>query len=171
MRIYLIGFMGAGKTSVGKCLARTLGYRFVDLDDRIENEAGMGIPAMFDSRGEAYFRALEHVCLRRTWQLDDVVVATGGGTPTFAGNRALLARLGTAIWLHPEFDTIVARLKAGDEAGRPLFRSHEQALSLYRRRTSTYRAADLQVDVAPHEAPQQVASRIVSLLREPRCAT
>ncbi|RMH22566.1 MAG: shikimate kinase [Acidobacteria bacterium] len=169
MRIYLTGFMGAGKTSVGKCLAATLGYRFVDLDALIEAEAGMTVREIFERHREGAFRELEHACLRRTARFDDAVIATGGGTIAFAGNRAVIRRLGVSVWLNPSFSTIVERIGAQGKEDRPLFRSPEQALALFNRRAAAYKLADLRVDVGRCETPEEVAARIAHLLREQRC--
>lgn len=170
MRFYLTGFMGAGKTAVGKHLSSALGYRFVDLDEAIEAQAGMSVREIFEVRREPFFRALESACLRRTERSQNTVVATGGGTVTFEQNRDLIRRLGVSIWLNPSFDLIVARIGAEGKTARPLLRSPEQARALYQRRLPAYRTADLRVDLRPDETPAAIAARIVLLLRERRCA-
>lgn len=169
MRIYLTGFMGAGKTSVGKCLATALGYPFVDLDALVEAQAGITIGQIFERFREPAFRDLEHECLRRTEELDDAVIATGGGTIAFGRNLALLRRLGTSVWLDPSFTTLVERIGVAGGAERPLFRSPEQARELYQRRLPAYRQADLRVTVEPSETARQVADRIADELRGRQC--
>jgi len=171
MRIYLTGFMGAGKTTVGESLAEILKYRPIDLDREIEGRAGLPISEIFARFGEARFRDLEHLCLQETAHWDDTVVATGGGTITFKRNLALIRRLGVSVWLNPSFATIVERIGGRGKWDRPLFRSEDEAMALYRRRLPAYRAADLEVDVAPEETVSEVAARIALRLRERNCVT
>lgn len=166
MRIYITGFMGAGKTTVGRHLAARLGRSFIDLDEEIERQAGMTIRDIFARRGEARFRSLEGTALRETSRLTDVLVATGGGTVTVAGNMEFIRRSGLSLWLNPSFDTILSRMGGWEKEDRPLFRTDEEALQLYRRRLVAYRKCDLRVDVEPDEKPQQVAGRIEMLLSE-----
>ena len=99
LRVYLTGFMAAGKTVVGSELARFLGCAFCDLDEAIEDEAGETVREIFSRHGEAAFRELEHVSLRRTAELGDAVVATGGGTMAFGRNREIIARLCVRLWV------------------------------------------------------------------------
>ncbi|MCC6726394.1 MAG: shikimate kinase, partial [Saprospiraceae bacterium] len=83
MRFFLIGFMGVGKSFLGKALAERLGLPFVDLDEIIEEQEGMSISSIFSSKGEAYFRVVEASCLRNLASKDNLVIATGGGAPCF----------------------------------------------------------------------------------------
>ncbi len=169
MRIFLIGFMGAGKTTIGKNLSAALRYRFVDLDSVIETTAGRSIPTIFDRWGEARFRELEHQCLGRLADLEDVVVATGGGTFAFEVNRDVIRGLGTSVWLDPSFSTIVSRIGETEQRDRPLFRSSEETQALYERRRSSYRLADVHVEVGATETPDEVADRVADLMREREC--
>jgi shikimate kinase len=165
MRVFLTGFMGAGKTVVGELLAERLGVPFVDLDRVIEERAGTGIRQIFESQGEAAFRQLEREALRAmVVALPDAVVATGGGTFTFEANRKLIGENGLSVFLNPPFATIVARIGALGKIDRPLFRDETQALALYRERLPAYRRADLTVDVGPGEGPREVAARIALLI-------
>jgi len=165
MRVYLTGFMGSGKTTVGSLLARRLGWSFVDLDAEVERAAGCSVRELFDRRGEAAFRALEHHALAATLAEDDVVVATGGGTLTFAANRELVGQRGFIVLLNASFDTIRGRIGARGKDDRPLFRDEQQAWTLYQERLPAYRGADATVDVGPADEPAEVASRIEMLLR------
>jgi shikimate kinase len=171
MRIYLTGFMGSGKSTVGRRLAERLGAPFVDLDLEIEQRAGMTVREIFESQGEPAFRRLEHETLRETLELPRAVVATGGGTVTFENNLRLIRAEGLSVWLNPPFATIVERIGALGKRDRPHFRDEVQALALYRERLPAYRRADLTVDVARDEGPDEIAARIALLIGGRRCAT
>lgn len=172
MRVYLTGFMGAGKTSVGESLARHFGVPFLDLDREIETAAGASVREIFERQGEAEFRRLEHDALVRTLALPDAVVATGGGTLTFAENAALVAAHGISVWLNVPFAVIVARLGGVGRPDRPLFRDAAQAFELYRERLAAYRRADLRIDVGAEEQVDEVAARLALRLgRMAACAT
>jgi shikimate kinase len=171
VRIYLTGFMGSGKTTVGRLLAERLGVPFIDLDVEVERRAGMSVRQIFEAQGEPAFRRLEHEALRETLEMPDAVVATGGGTMVFDGNLGLMKAGGLSVWLNPPFATIVARIGALGKQDRPLFRDETQALALYRERLPAYRRADLTVDMAPGEGPQEIAARIALRIGERRCAT
>ncbi|NJL27879.1 MAG: shikimate kinase [Thermoanaerobaculia bacterium] len=169
MRIYLTGFMGAGKSAVGQALADLLGVPFVDLDAEVETRAGLSVRQIFESAGEAAFRDLEYQALRATAALENAIVATGGGTITFERNLAFLRQAGVSIWLNPSFQTIADRIGGRGKLDRPLFQSEEQAFELYRHRLDAYRRADLDVAIGPEETPREVAARIHLLLRERVC--
>ena len=97
--IYLVGLMGAGKTSVGRYLAKHLGKTFYDCDHEIERRTGVKIPVIFEIEGEAGFRARESAVLAELTKLDDIVLATGGGAVIREENRAHLAHRGTVVYL------------------------------------------------------------------------
>ena len=170
MRIFMTGFMGAGKTTVGQRLAALLDLPFVDLDQEIERLAGSTVREIVEGRGEPWFRRLELEALQSVLGRGDAVIATGGGTLTSELGARLIRDAGLSVWLNPSFATIVERIGALGKADRPLFREEAQVLALYRERLPAYRRADLTVDVAPDEAPEEVAARIGLLLRERRCA-
>jgi shikimate kinase len=119
MRIFLIGFMGAGKSFLGKALANSLDIGFVDLDEVIEKEAGMHISAIFETMGEATFRQLEAAALRSLLDLDDIVVATGGGAPCFNDNMDWMNENGVTVYLFAEVPLLARRLR-NEMIKRPL---------------------------------------------------
>ena len=107
--IVLIGFMGTGKTSTGRVLAQKLGAAFLDLDQEIEAEEGMSIPAIFAQKGEPYFRAAEHRMVERVADRQNAVISTGGGTVKDPANVALLRQSGVIVCLTADVDTILMR--------------------------------------------------------------
>ena len=164
MRIFLTGFMGCGKTTVGRRLAQRLGVGFVDLDEEIERRAGMTVRQIFEQQGEPVFRQMEGEALRGTLALPDVVVALGGGTMAFETNAALIGANGLSVWINPAFATISSRIGGRGKADRPLFKDDVQALALYRERLPAYRRADVTMDVASYEGPEEIAARIALLI-------
>jgi shikimate kinase len=121
MRIFLIGFMGSGKTTVGKAIALQLGYSFMDMDRVIEEETGMTISRIFDEKGEDEFRRLEHELILKLSQLQNIVVSTGGGVPCFYDNMDIINRYGISIYLKMTPEDLLNRLK-GSRFERPLIR-------------------------------------------------
>ncbi len=171
MRIYLIGFMGAGKTAVGETLAQRLSFRCLDLDAEIEKRAGLAIGKIFERFGEARFRDLEQDCLAATADVDDAVIAAGGGIMTERRHRELIRRLGTSVWLNPDFETIARRMNKQQRATRPLFHDEAQARRLFEQRLEAYREADLNIDIDLDETLDEVAARIAHQLRGRPCDT
>lgn len=171
MRVFLSGFMGAGKTTVGQLLAERLRWSFVDLDQAIETAAGQSVRAIFDASGEAAFRGLERAALAAAVAADPVVIATGGGTLATEEGLRFARRHGLIVWLNPAFSTIVARIGARGKTDRPLFGDEAQALRLYQERLPAYRSADLVVEVGPGEEAAEVAGRLALLLAERACVS
>jgi shikimate kinase len=125
-RIFLVGYMCAGKTTIGTALAQKLGYRFIDLDQYIEQKQGKSVSAIFAEQGETYFRKLESQALTDMFLLDNVVVATGGGTPCQGNNMALMNQNGITVFLNPDLDELVWRLEIG-KSTRPLLKDKTPA--------------------------------------------
>ncbi len=165
MHLFLTGFMGCGKTTVGRVLARRLGRPFVDLDSEIEERAGATVREIFEQGGEPLFRRMEQDALRAAVARGTAsVIATGGGTVTLEKNLEILGRSGLTVWLDPPFSVITSRIGAEGKADRPLFDDETQALELYRHRLPAYRRADLRLAVDPDELPEEVAARVELLL-------
>ena len=126
--IFLIGYMGSGKTTLGQELAQVMGLRFVDLDDFIENRCQMSISDLFASRGESGFRSIEREMLAEVALMEDVVVACGGGTPCFHGNMELMNAAGTTVWLEVAAERLASRLcLPGMREKRPLIAGKSQS--------------------------------------------
>lgn len=170
MRLFLVGFMGAGKTTIGGRLAEVMGVPFVDLDAEVERATGRTVRELFAEQGEGAFRGMEAAALQRSAQLPEVVVATGGGTLTQESNRALIQRAGASMFLNPSFATLARRIAAGNKDDRPLFRDPAQAFELYRERLPLYRSCDFVLDVRDDETADEVASRAALLLSSRACA-
>ncbi len=144
---------------------------FVDLDEEIERRAGITVREIFERQGEPAFRNLEAEALREILAVPEAVIATGGGTMAFEPNSRLIRASGLSVWLHPPFATIAGRIGGLGKSDRPLFRDETQALALYRERLPAYRRADVTVDIAPEEGPEEIAARIALLIGNRRCAT
>ena len=159
--VFLIGFMGAGKTTVGRHLARLMGWDFTDLDEEIVGTERRGIPQIFAQEGEVYFRRRETEFLASLRGRTRLVVACGGGTYAHEDNRRLIDQMGRAVWIRLPLEVALRRCAGG--SGRPLLQDENQAEALYRRRLPSYRAAALHVD-AGGLSPEEVAERIAGLL-------
>ncbi len=142
-RIYLVGFMGAGKTTVGRLLARRLRWSFNDLDEVIEAGEKQSVPEIFRLHGEPYFREIEHQYLERLSGRTNVVVALGGGTFTLADNRDLAGQTGLTVWLKVSFPKIAERVKM--DGSRPMFQDKAQAERLYESRNPAYSLAEVHI--------------------------
>ena len=161
-RIYLVGFMASGKSSVGRRLAERLDRPFVDLDDEIERTSGKTIRVLFEESGEAAFREREAAFLAATEALPEAVVATGGGCFAQDANRRRVARMGTAVFLDAPYETIRARLKG--KTDRPLFQSEEQLGSLFAERAPFYRMAPVAAVLGGAETVEEAADRVLIAL-------
>jgi shikimate kinase len=161
--IFLVGFMGSGKTTIGRALAERLQREFIDLDELIVERAGRSIPEIFAQFGEEHFRALEREALRTLESRSAAVVALGGGAFVSDENRAIIADLGLSIWLDCALDKILERL--GNDMTRPLYagRSPEELAELLASRIPFYSRADLRIDVTELDL-SEVLEKILSVM-------
>ena len=154
-RIYLIGFMGSGKTSTGWRLAEKLDIPFCDLDEEIVARSGKSIPEIFSEEGEAAFREMEATILRETNKYQKAVIACGGGTPCHHRNMDWIIKNGLSIYLRTDPGLLAARLQQGKES-RPLLSGMDDnelrayIISKVRERESYY----LRADIVFHQAEQ-----------------
>jgi shikimate kinase len=153
MRIYLTGFMGSGKTTIGRLLSEKLSVPFIDLDHEIEHQLSRSIAQVFEHHGEYYFRDQETAILKSI-QMNPLVVSTGGGC--FIHNREWMLQNGIVIFLDLTFDEIVRRI--GGDPERPLWKNAE---TLYNERLSGYRQAHFTIDASG--SVEEVVEKIKAL--------
>jgi shikimate kinase len=161
-RIVLVGFMGAGKTTVGRALAKRLGWEFIDLDRAVEAHVGRSVRAIFAEQGEASFRAEELRAAQALAQRTRCVLAAGGGAWAQPATRAVLAEGALTVWLRAELQTLLRRLPA--DGTRPLLADRARIPILLAERESSYRLADVSVDTTS-ASPHEVADELLKLVR------
>ena len=164
MKIVLIGFASSGKSTVGAMLAQQLNTHFYDSDLMVEQVANMSVAQIFSQHGEEYFRNLENEVLQRLSQVDNAVVALGGGS-VLCKDFATLARNSTVVWLQVSVASVADRLNG--DLSRPLFDGlTEQALAkLMDKRVRYYKAAANFAVTTDGQTPAQVAQQVLSLLQ------
>jgi shikimate kinase len=149
--LYLVGFMGSGKTTVGRMVADELGWSFDDIDEEIEAVQRMSIAQIFRERGEPEFRRIESAILAERVQLvrrgKPTVIALGGGAFAQKENFELLEENGVSVWLECSFD--VVRRRVGIDPTRPLSRDPDAMEELFELRREAYARADFKVDASP----------------------
>jgi shikimate kinase len=147
--LYLVGFMGSGKSTIGRALAHRMGWSFFDIDDEIEAAEKLTIAELFDTRGEAEFRRIESAILQHHVKWIErgrpAVLALGGGAFIEQSNRDLVIRNGFAIWLDCPLETVQRRVAHASH--RPLARDPEKFAALYRARRETYAIAEIHVPI------------------------
>jgi shikimate kinase len=156
-KLYLVGFMGAGKTTVARALGKRTGWRVEDIDERIEAREHRSVASIFSQQGEPYFRQLERLALGELLPLRHVVVATGGGTFAEADNRALMLADGAVAWLDLPLALVIERVPA--DGRRPLASDRAQMEQLYARRQLAYAHAHVRID-ATH-AVAEIVGRLL----------
>lgn len=131
MIIFLIGFMGSGKSTVGKKLAKKMSLGYVDIDQEVEKLEGLSIAKLFEIKGESYFRTAEHNLLKLQCNKSDIIVACGGGTPCFYNNMDLMNEAGITVYIQMNVDALFSRL-VNAKNDRPLLKNlDQQALKAY----------------------------------------
>ena len=143
-KVYLVGFMAAGKTSVGRALAKRLDWQAVDIDHLIEQRERLPVSEIFARHGEPYFRAAEREVLAAQLPTRHVVVATGGGTFVDPQNRAVINHDGVSVWLDVPLERVIARIPA--DGRRPLAADRAELERVYQTRRAAYEHAHLRVD-------------------------
>lgn len=172
--VFLIGYMGCGKTTLGEALAVVTGLPFIDMDERIERSCGKSIPEIFDEMGEKGFRTMESETLSELAAMTDVIVGCGGGTACNDENMALMNRAGITVWLTTSPERITARLLLPDQKSkRPkvLHLPDEEVLPFVRQelqvREPYYSQAQLHFDSTDIEtaaATRRTARRLAAVL-------
>ncbi len=162
MKIFLIGFMGSGKTHWGRLLSEKLGIRFFDLDEQVTEHAGKTIPEIFAAEGEEQFRLLEKDVLHIiTESHDNFVMACGGGSPCYFNNIEYMNTAGTTVWINTPQDTLHKRLVV-EKDKRPLIKdlTDEQLRNFIQKKFSDRRIYYEQADIAIDEEPVQLEKLI-----------
>jgi len=158
--LFLVGFMGSGKSEVGRRVAADLGWSFEDTDRAVERERGQSVERIFQEAGEERFREAERAVLRELSGRVAIVVATGGGLFLDRSSRHLMKHGGATVWLDAGLETVRRRLGPG--TGRPLWNATDPIAlrAFYGRRRAVYALCDFRVD-ASADTPDEVAARVV----------
>ncbi|MEM7007938.1 MAG: shikimate kinase [Thermodesulfobacteriota bacterium] len=162
--IFLVGFMGAGKSTVGKIVASKLDYGFIDADTYIEDKAGKTITQIFADHGEDHFRNLESEATKELSERDNLIIASGGGVVQRNSNWDAMKSNGLTIYLRAKVESVWKRIK--DDNSRPLLQVDDPiktASELLEKRTPMYEKADLIIDtddLSPAEVAQTIISKI-----------
>lgn len=160
-KIYLVGFMAAGKTTVARAMAARLGWRAEDVDELIEARERLTVADIFARHGEPYFRAAEREMIRLLLPIRHAIVATGGGTFMDPDTRQTLNLDGTTVWLDVPFTELLGRLPA--DGRRPLAADRQQLERLYALRQAAYAQAHVRIDAGGARA-EEVADRVLDRL-------
>jgi len=155
--------MGAGKSTIGRHLAKKLRWKFIDLDDEIERREHRPIPEIFEKEGEPYFRSIERLCLKNLPTSQKVVVALGGGAFIDPENRDHAEKTGLTVWLKAPFSQLASRVKI--DGRRPKFVDKDQAEQLYQTREPFYALAKIHI-ATDEGTPDSAADEIIEVLRK-----
>ena len=168
--IYLVGFMGSGKSTVGRLLAQTLNRRFVDMDEELEKKFRKPIREVFAQRGEEVFRESETALLKTLASQDRVVVAAGGGAADRDENRSYMSESGKIVHLQTDLAACMHRLNESDRVLRPMWRDMEFVERLFERRKAVYARADVAI-VIDGKSPEQATLAVLRALFPDRTIT
>ncbi|MGC2423290.1 MAG: shikimate kinase [Nitrospirota bacterium] len=161
--ITLVGFMGTGKTTVGRILAKKLGYRFIDVDEEIEREQGVSITHIFSKMGEPYFRQLERGLIKTLSLREGLIISAGGGAVVDENNVEAMKQGGALVCLTARPDEIMKRV--GNSSNRPLLQVPDpmaKIMELMGKREPFYSKADFMVDTTTM-TPEEVAGEVIRL--------
>lgn len=145
-KIYLVGFMGAGKTTVGRALGRRLGWPVIDVDEQVEQREGRRVSMIFARDGEAYFRAVERHVIHALLPTRQAIIATGGGTFADPESRSIMLADGGVAWLDLPLSGVIARVPP--DGRRPLAADREQMTHLFETRQIAYSQAHVRIDAS-----------------------
>jgi shikimate kinase len=160
-KVYLVGFMAAGKTTVARALSKRLGWRAIDIDEVVEERERLAVADIFSKHGEPYFRILERAALTGQLGVPHVVVATGGGTFVDPQNRTMINADGLSIWLDIPLDRALARVPV--DGRRPLAADRDAFERLYHVRRAAYQQAHIRVD-AGRQGVDALVEQLMDLL-------
>ena len=174
-RVFLVGYMGAGKTTVGKELAKLAGLSFIDLDYYIEGRYHKAVSQIFAERGEEAFREIERNMLHEVAEFEDVLISTGGGAPCFFDNMEYMRHRGITVYLAASVQTLCRRLshakvKRPLVAGKTSEELYEYITEMLNRREAYYRQADYRFDADGYESLDSVdeaVHRLAVLMQNP----
>jgi len=156
--IFLVGFMGSGKSTIGRLLAEKLNMKFIDIDKEIEKKEGKSIKDIFKEKGESYFRELEKKEIELFSEKSGYVVSTGGGLGANKDNMEKMKKNGIVIWLDVSLEEVLKR--CGNDKNRPLLQlPFEELKKLYEERKKIYSLADIHIDVNS-KTPQEILKEI-----------
>ncbi|WP_456484669.1 shikimate kinase [Desulfurobacterium sp.] len=160
MKISLIGFMGCGKSTVGRLLSKKLNFPFIDIDEEIGKKVGTSIPEIFRQFGEDFFREKEIEIFKAIISnFDKVIISTGGGMPSYKNNLKILNERSISIYLKADFETLWERIKA--DSNRPLVkRGKNELMKLYKTRENFYKKAKIIINTQ-NKTPEQIANEII----------
>jgi len=161
--IFLTGFMGSGKTTVGKKLAKELALPFLDMDDALVQQFGMSIADVFKKLGETVFRKAETQLIASLSDQQPSVIGTGGGVPVLDKNRYLMRQSGTIIYLNIHIADTKKRMTNDDIKKRPLWKNERDVCALFEQRKDAYADHDFKVDVS-NRSPEAIVKTIIQHL-------
>lgn len=161
-RVYLVGFMCSGKSTLGRLLSEKIQWSFLDLDEELERVEGMSIAEIFDKRGEDFFRRRELEMLKDLSRGEKVIISTGGGLGANPTAMDFMRSMGLVVWLRVDFDTFLQR--CGKDPSRPLLKKgREKLLRLFEERSEVYRRAHITLEAS--SSPEILAENLLAKLK------